>query len=99
MSVQEIPQMVTDLVDLSKQYVRQETVEPAKALGKAAGYGLLAALLFTIGGLLLSVAFIRVVLGLMGDGPIASAVGYLISMAGLLAVAGVLGWRIKRHVG
>jgi len=97
-NVQEIPQLVSQLVDLSKQYVRQETIEPAKRLGKAAGMGLLAGGLFAIGAVLLSMAMLRAILGAIGDGPIASAVGYLIAMGVLVAVIGILGWRMKRNV-
>lgn len=97
-NVQEIPQMVSQLVDLSKQYVRQETIEPAKRLGKAAGMGLLAAVLFAIGAALLSMALLRTILGAIGDGPIASSLGYLIVMGVLIAVIGILGWRMKRNV-
>jgi len=42
----EIPQLVTELVDMSKTYLRQETLEPAKRLGKVAGFGTGAGLLF-----------------------------------------------------
>jgi hypothetical protein len=31
---QEIPQLVTELYDMSREYLLQETVEPAKNLGK-----------------------------------------------------------------
>ena len=97
-NVQEIPQMVSQLVDISKQYVRQETIEPAKRLGKAAGMGILASILFAAGGLLLSMAMLRTILGVIGDGPIASAMGYLIAMAVLVIVIGILGWRMKKYV-
>ena len=36
----ELPQMVTDLVGMSKEYLRQETLEPAKKLGRFAGIGI-----------------------------------------------------------
>lgn len=97
-NVQEIPQMVSQLVDLSKQYIRQETIEPAKRLGRAAAMGLIAGVLFAIGALLLAVATLRTILGAMGDGPIASSMGYLIAVAVLLVVIGLLGWRMKRYV-
>ncbi len=97
-NVQEIPQMVSQLVDVSKQYVRQETIEPAKRLGKAAGMGLLASVLFAIGGLLLSMATLRTILRFIGDGPIASAMGYLIAMGVLVIVIAILGWRMKKYV-
>jgi Putative Actinobacterial Holin-X, holin superfamily III len=36
----EIPQLVGELLTMSKQYLRQETVEPAKRLGKHAAMAL-----------------------------------------------------------
>ncbi len=46
---QEIPGIVTELVDMSREYLRQETVEPAKKLGKHAGLGVGGGLLMAIG--------------------------------------------------
>jgi len=37
---QEIPQLTTELIDMSREYLRQETIEPAKRLGKHAGLGI-----------------------------------------------------------
>ena len=45
----ELPQLVTEFVDMSKEYLRQETVEPAKRLGRGlAGGGLGAAVLLAM---------------------------------------------------
>ena len=35
----EIPQLTTELIDMSREYLRQETIEPAKRLGNHAGLG------------------------------------------------------------
>ena len=53
--VREIPQLTEELIELSKEYLRQETVEPAKLLGRAIGFSLLAAILFAWGGVLIVV--------------------------------------------
>jgi hypothetical protein len=58
-SPQEIPEMVAELVDLTKRYVNEEVVEPGKRLGRVAGMGIGAGLLMSIGALLLSVAAFR----------------------------------------
>ncbi len=50
---QEIPQLATELFEMAKEYLRQETVEPAKRLGKQAGLGIGGAILMSIGSLLL----------------------------------------------
>jgi len=46
---QEIPKLTTELIDMSREYLRQETIEPAKRLGKHAGLGLGGAALLGIG--------------------------------------------------
>lgn len=74
----ELPQMVTELVDLSKAYINEEIGEPAKRLGRVAGIGIGAGLLMSIGALMLSVAAFRfVAVTLLPDNPYWSAAGYL----------------------
>jgi hypothetical protein len=46
---QEIPQLTTELIDMSREYLRQETIEPAKRLGKHAGLGIGGAVVVAIG--------------------------------------------------
>jgi hypothetical protein len=84
----EIPQLVTEFVDLSKEYLRQETLEPAKKLGRFAGFTIAASILFAIGGLLLAIAGTRAIIALLPDGPNWSALGYII---GALAIAVIIG--------
>lgn len=50
----EIPQITTELIDMSREYLRQETIEPAKRLGKVAGMGVGGALLLSLGVFLLA---------------------------------------------
>lgn len=52
-SPQEIPQLATELYDMAKEYLRQETLEPAKRLGRHAGLGLGGAMLMATGAFLL----------------------------------------------
>lgn len=49
---QEIPQIAQNLVETSIAYLRQETIEPAKRLGKQAGMGLGGAILLAVGAFL-----------------------------------------------
>lgn len=95
----EIPELVTDLVDMTKQYAIQETVEPAKKLGKAAGMSLLAGLLWTIGAILVSVAGMRYLVRALPDTPLSSALGYTIAAVALLLVAGFIMWVVTRNNG
>ncbi len=84
----ELPQLVTEFIDLSKEYLRQETLEPAKRLGRFAGFTIGASLMFAIGGLLLAIAATRGIIYLLPDGPNWSALGYVL---GALAIAVVIG--------
>ena len=86
----ELPQLVTEFVDLSKEYLRQETVEPAKQLGRFAGFTVAASILFAIGGLLLAVAGVRGIVYLLPEGPNWSALGYLLGALAIGAVIGVM---------
>lgn len=87
-SATELPQMVTEFVDMSKEYLRQETMEPAQRLGRFAGYSLGAALMFATGSLLLAIAATRGIILLLPEGSNWSALGYIL---GALAVGIVIG--------
>ncbi|MDX2344535.1 MAG: phage holin family protein [Acidimicrobiia bacterium] len=84
----ELPQMVTEFVDLSKEYLRQETLEPAKRLGRFAGFTIGASITFAIGALLLAIAAMRGIIYLLPEGPNWSALGYIL---GALAIALIIG--------
>ncbi len=51
---------VSELLTLTKTYAMQETVEPVKGLGKFVGFGLGAALLGSIGIIVLLLSVLRV---------------------------------------
>jgi hypothetical protein len=86
----ELPQLVGEFVDLSKEYLRQETLDPAKDLGRYAGFSLAAALSFAVGVFFLSIAGLRGLVAILPDGPNWSAVGYLLAAVSLLVIAGVI---------
>ncbi len=92
----EIPDLVTDLVDLSKEYLRQETVEPARRLGRAAGLGLLAAVLIATGLVLLLIAGLRWAIELLPDTEWWSTVAYGGAAVVGLIVAALFMWRASR---
>ena len=95
-SPREIPDMIGEFIALAKQYLREQTIEPAKALKRVAGFSLLAALLFILAGLFTAVAGMRLIVSVMPDGVIWSGVGYLAASLGLLAVTGLVIWRATR---
>ncbi len=90
MPVQELPELISESLDLSKQYLKQETVEPAKRLGKAAGFGFAAALLFGLAALLGGIAMNRWIIGLLPEGRAWSGLAYVISAVVLVALAGMI---------
>lgn len=89
-NVQEIPELITESFDLSKRYLKQETVEPAKRLGKAAGLGVAAAMLFGMATFLGGIAVNRWIIRLLPEGRAWSGLAYLISALVLVAVAGLI---------
>jgi hypothetical protein len=94
--LRELPEQVSELIDLSKEYLRQETIEPAKKLGRVFGMGFAASLLFSIGALLLSVAGMRILVRVLPEGDLWSALGVFISFVVLAGVAGLIMWRASR---
>lgn len=64
----EIPDLVGELVTVSKDYLTQEVVEPARTLGRRGGLGLAAGALYGIGALLLGLAVYPALLAVLPDG-------------------------------
>lgn len=79
-SARELPEHVQEFVELSKTYLRQETIEPAKRLGRYAGYSIGAAIAFAFAALFLAIATNRLVIELLPEGPYWSVLGYTITM-------------------
>lgn len=95
-NVQELPELITESLDLSKQYLKQETVEPAKRLGKAAGFGFAAAILFGMAALLAGIAANRWIIRLLPEGRAWSGLAYVISALVLAAIGGLIIWLGQR---
>jgi hypothetical protein len=73
---------------MSKEYLRQETLDPAKELGRFAGFAIGASLMFAFGGILLAIAGVRGIIDLLPAGPNWEALGYIL---GALAIGAVIG--------
>lgn len=52
-----MPQLVSELYDMTREYLRQETIEPAKRLGRQAGMGIGGAMLMATGSFLLIIGW------------------------------------------
>jgi hypothetical protein len=92
-----IPQVVTELKELTVAYAKQETLDPLKQLGRFAGYGLAGVMLLAIGLVLLGLAglrFLQTETGDVLDGSLSWA-PYVIEtcVLGALAVAAVFAIR------
>ena len=76
--MKELPRLVSEFGTLAKEYMVQETVEPAKKLGRFAGMSLGAALAWMVALLLLSVAGLRGLIAVLPEGAYWEALGYLL---------------------
>jgi hypothetical protein len=95
-SPRELPDMVGEFLALAKQYLWENTIGAAKALGRLAAVSLAASTVFVLAGLFLAVAGMRFVLLAMPDGAIWSGLGYILASLGLLAATGFVMWRATR---
>lgn len=76
--IQDIPKLITEFVELAKEYLLQETVEPAKKLGHFAGYSIGAGAIWAIALVLLSVAGLRAFIDVLPSGAYWEALGYVV---------------------
>jgi hypothetical protein len=84
-----------ELADLAKRYVKEETIEPVKDLGRYAAFGCAGSLFVGLGTLFLLVGALRLLQEETGTfhGTM-SWVPYLIVIVAGLSVMGVVAWRI-----
>ena len=91
----EIPQLTGELVEMSREYLRQETLEPAKQLGAQAGMGIGGAIIMAIGAVCLTWAVYYGVQLLLPEGEwwvvLARGITFIVGAV----AAGVVGWRIQ----
>ena len=98
-ATKEIPELVNVFVDMSKEYLRQETVGRAQLLGRHAGVGMATALASALAVIFLSVAGVRLLIEVMPGEPdhqIWSGAAYVISALVLAAVAGLIASRVAK---
>jgi hypothetical protein len=62
-----MPEVATELWGLTKDYARQETIEPLKGVGRYLGYGAVGALLLAVGVIMLMLAGLRALQTETGD--------------------------------
>ncbi len=93
---QEIPQIAQDLIESSIAYLRQETIEPAKRLGKQAGMGLAGALLLSLGAFLGVLGIFALLRMVLPDTEWYGVLARLITAATAALAAGLVAWRISK---
>jgi len=94
-SPQEIPQIATELVEMSREYLRQETLEPAKHLGKQAGMGVGGAIVMAIGAVFLAWGLYYGLTMLLPDGEWWIVLARGLTAIAAAAAAGIVAWRIS----
>lgn len=92
----DIPEMVGEFFDLAKQYLQEQTLGPAKRLGRLAAFSFMASIMFVLATLFLSVAVMRLIVDAMPDGTIWSGLGYIVSALALLVLTALIMWRAAR---
>jgi hypothetical protein len=93
--IQEIPQLVRDLVDMSKEYLRQEVIEPIKNLGRHAGMGLGGALLFSLGAFLALLGVYALLKMVLPESAWYVVLARFLTAVVGAAAAGLVAWRMS----
>lgn len=86
----ELPDLIGEFIQMAKDYLRQETVEPAKQLGRFAGFSLAAGAVFALAVLFLSIAGMRAIIEVLPSGKYWEGLGYLLAALALALVAGIV---------
>ncbi len=100
-SAKSIPQVASELWELSVAYAKQETVDPLKGLGRFLGYGIGGAILFGLGSVLLLLAGLRA-LQTETDTTFTgnlSWIPYVIVVIAALLLVGLVVWRVVKRKG
>lgn len=92
----ELPQLISEFIDLAKEYLRENTVVPARRLGRLAGFSLAASMLFVLAALFGGIVVMRVIVDAMPDGAIWSGFGYVLASLALLGTTALVMWRATR---
>jgi uncharacterized membrane protein YqjE len=89
-TLQDLPAMVSEFIELAKTYLRQETIEQGKKLGRFAGFSLGAAALWALAVILLGVAGLRGLIAILPEGPYWEALAYFIVVVVGVALIAIL---------
>lgn len=90
-----MPEIATELWALTKDYARQETVDPLKGVGRYLGYGAAGALLGGVGVILLMLAGLRALQTETGDA-LDGNLSWLPYLIVLVVAAALVAWAVTR---
>jgi len=90
-----IPEIATELWALTKDYARQETVDPLKGVGRYLGYGAAGALLGGVGVILLMLAGLRALQTETGDA-LDGNLSWLPYLIVVVVAAALVAWAVTR---
>jgi hypothetical protein len=96
-----IPQVATELWELTLAYAKQETVDPLRGLGRYLGFGVGGSVVFGFGSILLLLSMLRALqteTGTTFTGSL-SWVPYLIVVLMAAVLVGLLVWRVVKRKG
>lgn len=93
---QDFPQQITELYYMSKEYLRQETIEPAKALGKQAGMGLGAGMLMSFGAFLGTWGIYFALVNQVFEGEWGRVWSKLVTAGVAVIAAALIAWRLSK---
>lgn len=89
----QLPELISDFVATAKDYLRQETIEPAKRLGRYGGFSAAAGLVAALAVVPLAVAGNRLLIEVLPGDPshrMWSGLAYVVSALVLLGLAGLV---------
>ncbi len=92
----EIPQIANELADLSREYLSQEVVEPAKRLGKHAGMGIGGAMVLSFGAFLLAWGVYHGLKLILPQSAWYVVLARFLTAIGCFAAAGTAVWRMQK---
>ena len=93
----EIPQLTNELIDMSREYLRQETLEPAKRLGKTAAMGIGGAIAISLGVFFLVLALYNGLKMWLPRGEWWVVLARFITAIAAAGGAGLVGWRVRKE--
>ncbi len=93
----EIPQLTTELIDMSREYLLQETLEPAKQLGRHAGMGLGGAVALAIGFFLMVMALYNGLKMWLPTGEWWVVLARFLTALAAAGGAGLVAWRLQQR--